>query len=869
MFGIYLGYFGERHHFYASSGKWVISLGFSSIFTVSKFASPEELTPVLSMIPKVTRPDEFEDYRRDDKGPSREAGAHLIQRMTQFTADAEKIYQRSLRNLDKAKELVSDPYKTKYLSLFEIADLLLPKALKSSNRFPPYALYAVHMALYRNEIVFRPLSPSADCHRRDHIFEVFPQIQVATLNRISTLVREYTNVMTQNLERLSPDELAGSALGNFILRAREKVLDSRRKRSWTPYGTLSPLSETSEVEAVEWSKTSQTIIRYLEWWASYDLFEESSRFHAYGSLILRALDLYPDALLDQSTAWTFLQELGVVQPWEIPSRYRVRFPHVRIVSGGGLERNSPVELESSQREDIAARRRRFWGNMNVFCIDAPSTVIVDDGVSVEHIKKKGDDEYWIHVHVADPASGIKPNSELGKFMELIPENIYLPGHFQAMLPSDLGAEDSHDYKAQSLVERYSLAADRPALSLSAKVNLAGDILFSRVQPAIVQNVKYLNPEDVAEFCNEPRPPVTHEQSLTVGTLPERTTSEANRIMTSTKDLDESSQEELRLLYRLAEALKEKRLKKGAWPFFFPRPSITVSLPETSGEQKSSTGRTIVPADPYIKVAYENSNGCSIVSNSMVLAGEIAAHWCATRGIPIPYRKDVHGETNSTAAYEYATKEIYPLIAQGIEPKPAQRQELARLTGGIELSTTPGPYFMLGLDKYAKVTSPLRRFSDLITHWQIHAGLAHEAKVGRRLCPDKDSLEEILPFTSSTLPHTLSLLQLREKMARTVAHGSKDWILIALIRAWRYENTAPRSMRFTVQSRWRQGVMGRLDFFDLDAMMDVEGIDGKILLRNVKIGDQFDVELENINVHSRQIFVKALNYLGSGDSSGSS
>ncbi|KAM5373860.1 hypothetical protein ACJZ2D_006822 [Fusarium nematophilum] len=854
LFGIYLGYFGNRHHFFTSSGKWVISLGFSALFTVSKFVQPSELKPVLAAIPINATADDFEDLRRDDKGPAREAAAPLLDKMKAFVAEADKAYQASLNSLDRARSLVSDGRKTKYLSLFELADILLPQSLKEGKTFSPAALYAVHTALYRNDFIFRPLSPSTDCHRRDHIFEIFPYQDLMMINRVSVMVRDYTSTRCKISRSLTDEELAGTAFGNFILRAREIVLANREKRTWTPHGILGP-SPGVTLQTADWSRKHMDFIRFLEWWASYDLFEDSSRFHADGSLILRALQLYDDAFLDQATAWTFLQELGMIPPWEIPSRYKVRFPEVKIESGAGLIRHAPAELENSTRPDIAAGARREWVDDMVFCIDAPSTMLIDDGVSLERTEKT--DEFWIHVHTADPASGIKPNSELGRFLELIPENIYLPGHFQAMLPGVIGLDQSGDYKSESLVAKYSLAAGRPALTFSAKVNENGDLLDYKVEPGTIHRVTYLDPKDVSEFCSEPPAPAVSEKSLTVGELPAKADMSPNRPMVSTKDLDEKSKEDLLMLYRLAEAIKGKRLQKGAWPSFLPGASVTVAFEDVPIHQ--AEGTKVLPPDPYIKVAYDSFNGASVVSNTMVLAGEIAARWCSDRGIPLPYRRDVHSKTNFPEILDYATKELYPLLYKGIQPSSAQRQELTKLTGGIEMSTEPGPYFMLGLDMYAKATSPLRRFSDLIVHWQIHAALAHEREAKRRIDVDVDDLNSMLPFTSETLPNTISLLHMREKMARTVSHGTKEWMLIALVRAWKFEGTAPKVMRLTVDSRWRQGVLGRLDLFELDAILTVDGIDGLVLVKDIKIGDQFDVELVDINVHSRQIFVKALQY----------
>ncbi|KAF5125947.1 Mitochondrial protein cyt-4 [Metarhizium anisopliae] len=768
VFAIYLGYFGDRNHFYAANGKWVTSMGFSSLFSVSNFVTIQELESVLAKIPKDGTPEHFDELRNNDKGPLREDGVGLINKMAEFRASSEVIYQGNMTKLDGARELLSSARDVKYLSLFEIADMLLPENLKGEDGFSPPALYAVHTALSRNDIAFSPLSPSADCHRRDHLFEVFPQNHAQTMMKIAAWVREYTDSSAKKLRPLKDSELEEIALGRFIIQAREAVSYSRQTREWTPHGILKT-SPSVTLPKVDWSSVSKDVISFLEWWASYDLFGAGSRFHSYGALILRSLRLYDDATLDQSTAWTFLQEIGVIAPWEIPSRYRVRFPGTTIARGGGISRPEPKNLLKSTRPDIAE---------------------------------------------------------------------------------------------ESLVKQYSLRPGCPALTFSAKVNEAGDVLDYQIEPSTLEEVTYLDPEDVAEFCGEQAPPSVTGYSFEVGTPPDATAATSERNMTTVQDLDSRSKEDILTLYRLAESMKQKRLSKGAWPYFFPRPSVQVSFHDAIPEVGAIQGATLFPPDPYIKVGTERFTGCSVVSNTMVLAGEVAARWCSDRGIPIPYRKDAKSAENFQAAFDFATREIYPLIYQGVEPSATHRQELSRLTGGIQISSEPGPYFLLGLDMYTKATSPLRRFSDLLVHWQIHAGLAFESKMQRRIDATTDVLDSILPFTTTSLSSTLPLLHMREKMAKTVSRGTLDWILIALVRAWRFEDKAPRTLRFTVSSRWRQGLLGHLDMFDLSATMDVSGLNGCRLVKDIRVGDEFEVELADVNVHSRQILVKALRYLGS-------
>lgn len=826
-----------------------MSKGFGSLFTVANFASEAEIQPILDAMPKCTTTEEFEQAQHDDQGPPRAIASPLIEKMTQFKTETQDVYIRNMDRLDRARVLLSDPDRVKYLSLFEIADILLPASLKQGGSFPPPALYAVHTALYRDELAFRPLSPTSDCHRSDHLFEIFPQSFSQIINRVAAMVRNYW-VATAQMTNPSPNQaLTRTPFGSFINKARQVVESNRQQREWVN-GGLRPSSESSIAPKVDWSPSSWEILSYLEWWAGYDLFESGSRFSAYGSVILRTLNLYHGVPLDQSTAWTFLQEVGVIPLWEIPSRYKVRFPGTGIIKGGGLARPMSPNIEQSIRPDIAAEYRLDVPDQKVFCIDSPQAVLIDDGVSLEYTEQE--DEFWIHVHAADPASSIKPHSDLYKYMELIPENIYLQGHFQAMLspPSGGGAQG----EVQDFVKNYSLAPGIPALTFSAKVNYGGDILDYKVQPTSLHDVVYMDPKDVSAFCNEPRPPPSRSQELSVGTPMEETAGDVNRIMTPTSALDQSSQDALLTLYRLAEALKAKRLEKGAWPYFFPGSSVEVQFERTAPKDEST-----IPPDPYIKIATEQDSTCSVVGNLMVLAGQVAARWCSYRNIPAPYRQDTKSVQNYDRLLKFTKEVVYPQIREGTEPSRAQRMELSSMTGGTQLSTSPGPHFLMGIDMYAKSTSPLRRFSDLLVHWQIHAALAHEHGVQRRIDPGQDDLNQILPFPEEQLANTLSLLRMREKMAQAVSRGDKDWILMALARAWRFEGTTPSKFRFTVTSRSKPGLLGHIDMFNLDAMMDVEGMGGQVLIKDVKTNDEFDVEIVDINVHAREIRVKALQY----------
>ncbi|PHH80046.1 hypothetical protein CDD80_3035 [Ophiocordyceps camponoti-rufipedis] len=866
---IYLGYFGGCYHFFSVNGTWMLSMGFPTAFTVTRFAPPHLLDSILDKIPADGTPEVYFDLQSKSLGPKREDGEILMNMMADFRTDANVVYARHIGEIDNIQEIVPRTSDVEYLSLVEIADRILPATWRLGDRsFPPHVLYAVFKGLTSQDIACPSVNAAADCRRPDHLFEIYPQTYSLTVDKVSEMVREYvSDVMSKKpvgsgsaATKLPPNiQLLTTPLLTFIKEAREVVLQSRRHRTPTSCGLIKP-SSAVELEKPNFSATSREVLKFLEYWAVYNIFAPECRLHSHGALILRALDLYPDRDLNQATAWLFLQEAGILSPWELPSRFKHRLPGITVDKNGGLSRPPPTAIEESMRpDDIAASYRKDRRNKTVFCIDAASTHLIDDGVS---LNRSGlDNVFWIHIHVADPASRLLPNSEFSKYFELLPENVYLPGHFDAMIPSHLGL-NSTDPTSQSLVQQFSLRSRGPALTFSAKVTRAGDVLDGEICPSTIGNVVYLDPEDVANFCQQPPPPPLDEKMkrrLSVGTRQQSTW--PPRKMDKVDGLTKGQKIDLKILYQLAENIRQKRLSKGAWPHYFPKPSVSVGFEASSGE-KPSQGAKLIPADPYIEVGTDLSIHSTVVSSLMVLAGEVAAKWCSQRGIPIPYRRNTKAANNMEEAYEYATEVLYPLIRKGIRPTPQQQHTLTLLTGDIELSPRPGPYFLMGLDMYTKATSPLRRFGDLLVHWQIHAAVEFEQIHHRMLEHNKDDLASILPFTATGL--NLPWLKIREKTARRIGNGSLDWTLIALARAWLFEGKKMGRLRFRVRAIWARGLLGQLDLFDVPARLDVEGLGGIRLLKDTKIGDEFEVELVDVNVYSRNAIVRALQYLGGGD-----
>lgn len=259
----------------------------------------------------------------------------------------------------------------------------------------------------------------------------------------------------------------------------------------------------------------------------------------------------------------------------------------------------------------------------------------------------------------------------------------------------------------------------------------------------------------------------------------------------------------------------------------------------------------------------------MIGTMMVVAGEIAARWSAERNIPIPYLSQPDSVKNADALKNYTENVYYPLLTKGEEPSQEHWAQLRTLTGPDQLSTTPGPHFLMGLDSYTKVTSPLRRYSDLVAHWQIEAALAHEMETGT-------SAEAKLPFTREELDtEVFPWLRLRQEIINRLSRwaGNEAYMMQALVRAWKFpssssaaaaESKLPETFRLTIKYAQHgmrahaHSIFGALDFFGLEAWLTPQSLGPLGLsVADIRQGDVLDVRLLNVNVHMREVTVEAV------------
>ena len=161
------------------------------------------------------------------------------------------------------------------------------------------------------------------------------------------------------------------------------------------------------------------------------------------------------------------------------------------------------------------------------------------------------------------------------------------------------------------------------------------------------------------------------------------------------ELGIEAEPEISAIATLAKLRQKWRETQGAISIFMPESVIKVN-----GEE--------------IKIhVIDDSTARLLVAEMMILAGEVAARYGQTHSLAIPYRHQPQPEL--------PPEEELLAVPAG----PARACAVRRCMPRSEMNLTPGRHSSLGLEAYTQVTSPIRRYTDLLTHFQIKAHLRDE------------------------------------------------------------------------------------------------------------------------------------------------
>jgi exoribonuclease-2 len=154
---------------------------------------------------------------------------------------------------------------------------------------------------------------------------------------------------------------------------------------------------------------------------------------------------------------------------------------------------------------------------------------------------------------------------------------------------------------------------------------------------------------------------------------------------------EEMDEELIILGRIAQKLAQRRAESGA--FFIPRPERVIRV---NREKEILLFRRD-----------RESPSQKMVSEFMILANSLAARFLKEKGVPAIYRGQMEPREKVPPMETFDALQAY---------------RLRRILNRVEISTRPLRHAGIGAEAYLTLTSPIRRFYDLLVENQILSSL---------------------------------------------------------------------------------------------------------------------------------------------------
>lgn len=314
----------------------------------------------------------------------------------------------------------------------------------------------------------------------------------------------------------------------------------------------------------------------------------------------------------------------------------------------------------------------------------------------------------IWVHVADVAALVPPGSPVDLEARARGASLYLPEGTVPMLPPETVTQLG-----------LGLQEISPALSFGIELDERGKIRTVEVHPSWVRVERLSYAEADTRLAEEP----------------------------------------LRSLHSLANRFCERRWRNGA--IFIDLPEVKIWVQD--GE---------VQIKPITRLRSRD-----LVREAMLMAGEAASRFALDHEIPFLFA--VQEPVDPAELPE----ELWPANLLGADPPPAEvidSQEnslaemfaLRRYLRRSQVSGRPGPHGGVGLAYYARATSPLRRYLDLVAHQQLRAFLQ-----GQPLLTEREIFERVGASEAVS-----GMVSLAENKAR------QHWTLVYLMHhpGWRGE-----------------------------------------------------------------------------------
>lgn len=343
----------------------------------------------------------------------------------------------------------------------------------------------------------------------------------------------------------------------------------------------------------------------------------------------------------------------------------------------------PVEIPESE-----ILKRRDMRDVLTITIDPDSAKDFDDAISFQWLKNGN---FEIGVHIADVAHYIKPGSALDKEAYERATSVYLVDRCIPMLPERLS----------NGICSLRPNEDKLTFSVIFEITGEGEVVKHSFEKTVINSDRRFTYEEAQEIIEGP---ISSDKDDTLF-------SNSIRVL-------EPEEGAIVWLNRIAKKLRAQRFKEGAITFNRREPSFVL---DESG----------VPIDVFF---HESAEAHQLIEEYMLLANRYVATYSYGLTKPYVYRThDLPSEEklqelsafvqqfgysfNTSGSIEQTKSSLNEMLKQAVgSGEEAMISNLAiRSMSKAIYSTQVIGHYGLGFKHYSHFTSPIRRYSDLISH----------------------------------------------------------------------------------------------------------------------------------------------------------
>ncbi|EPS64152.1 hypothetical protein M569_10628, partial [Genlisea aurea] len=407
-----------------------------------------------------------------------------------------------------------------------------------------------------------------------------------------------------------------------------------------------------------------------------------------------------------------------------------------------------ADILLTELPDIDAVHRKDLTHMKVYAIDVDEADELDDALSASRLQ---DGRIKVWIHVADPSRLIVPGSIIDKEALKRGTSVFLPTATYPMFPGKL-AMNGMSLKQGELCN---------AVTISVVLHSDGSIAEYSLENTRIKPTYMLTYESASELLH----------------------------------LNLEEEAELRLLSEAATLRHRWRQNQGAIDTCSIETRIKVTDPDDP--------------EPSIKLYVENQAdpAMRLVSEMMILCGEVVATFGSSNKIPLPYRGQPQSNIDSSA---------YAHLPEG----PIRSSAMVKIMRAAEMDfRKPIRHGILGLPGYVQFTSPIRRYMDLLAHYQVVKAFLRG--------------DSLLPFSAGQLEGIASMVNMNTKLAKKLSSSSLRYWIIEYLRRQPKERRFPALVLRFVKDRIAAVLLTEVGF-QASTWVSV----------GVQIGDEVKVKVEN-------------------------